>query len=125
MKLCPASRRKQQENTFLMKHISETNERQFHCIKSCFQGKLNRIYPFYKAVTIQSNAFHLTCKDTGYQHPFYLQCNEVHSLVEHNRLMDGSAEILSQEYTITQPHCMKPALPNQWPHNKTYVFSSF
>lgn len=69
MKLCPTSRRKQQENTFLMKHISETNERQFHCIKACFQGKLNRIYPFYKAATIQSKAFHLTCKDVGYQHP--------------------------------------------------------
>lgn len=52
-----------------MDHISKTNGRQLHCIKSCFQRKLNRIYPFYKAVTIPSNASHLTCKDISYQHP--------------------------------------------------------
>lgn len=123
MKLCPTSRRKQQENTFLMRHISETNERQFHCIKACFQGKLNRIYPFYKAVTIQSKPLHLTCKDMGYQHPLAppMQLSVLTCRTQQTDLCQ--CRNISQEYIIFQPHWMKPVVPNQWPPH--IIFQAF
>lgn len=56
----------------------------------------------------------------GYQHPLAppMQLN-----VEHNRLIYVSAEIVSQEYNITQRHWMKPIVPNEWP--PYIIFQSF